>query len=176
MTMRTKILFVFSLFWIMAFRTPSGVYDITVQSLSGSQIILGAFTGKKIIAVEFDASNYDVSQLLTLDSIQRTNAQVQIIAVPAKDFGSTATVQEIQAIEQNLNLSFIITQPVYVKKGAGINQDNLFKWLTHVNENSHFDNDADDPGQIYFINGEGVLYAMLEKGTPNAVIKDLAGQ
>jgi glutathione peroxidase-family protein len=161
---------------ITAFSASSSVFDITESNINGQAIKLDTFGGKKIIVVEFDPGNYNESQLLTLDTIQRTNSQVQVIAVPAKDFGSTATLQQIQSIIQNLNLSFIVTVPAFVKKTAGIDQDALFDWLTHLEKNSHFDIDADDPGQIYLVNGSGELYALLEKGTANAVIKDLADQ
>ena len=174
--MSNKLLFVFFIFIVVAFKPASGIYDITIHTLGGSPVSLSSFAGKKIIAFEFDANNYDQSQLLTLDTIQRSGLPVQVIGVPAKDFGSTATIQQIRALVQSLNLSFIITQPGYVKKSAGTNQQKIFKWVTHVNENSHFDNDADNPGQIYLISSEGVLYAMLGRGTPNAVVKELAGQ
>jgi len=173
--MSNKLFFGFVIFILCSFKPASGIYDITLQTIGGPQVNLGTYAGKKIIVLEFDPVNYDASQLLTLDTIQRTNAQVQVIAVPAKDFGP-ANLTAIQTVIQNLNLSFIVTKAGYVKKSAGANQQNLFNWLTHVNENTHFDNDADDPGQIFIVNGEGVLYAMLDKGTPNSVVKELANQ
>ena len=173
--MTTKILFVFFLFTTLAFKPVSSIYDITIQTLNGASVNLGSFAGKKIIVIEFDAANYDGAQLLTLDSLQKTNPTVQVIGVPAKDF-STSTTQNIQSLVTSLNLSFIITQPGLVKKSAGNNQEPIFKWLTHAGENTHFDNDADQPGQIYLVSEKGVLYAMLQKGTVNAIVKELAAK
>src|SRR6266540_3172857 len=129
--MRNKILFAFVILAVYSFKPVSSIYDIRVQVLSSSQISLGSFAGKKLIVVEFDPVNFDAAQLLTLDTIQRSNAQVQVIGVPAKDFGSSSTIQSIQALVQNLNLSFIVTKPAYVKRSSGANQQDLFRWLTH---------------------------------------------
>lgn len=160
---------------LLAFAPASGIYDISVPTLNGTTLNMNALSGKKIVVVEFDAATYDKAQLLTLDSLQRGNVNIQVIAVPAKDF-SEVSVQSVQTLVTSLNVLFVVTQPGYVKKSAGSNQHPIFQWLTHASANTHFDNDADQPGQIYIISEKGEVYAVLRSGTNNSLLKRLVMQ
>src|SRR5260221_9253247 len=162
--MITKILFAFFLV-VMVNSPATSVYDIAIQPLNGTMLSLSTFKGKKIVVIEFDANNYDKAQLLMLDSFQRSNAQIRVIAVPAKDFSPSTNSQRIVNLSRSLNLSFIMTQPALIKKASGSNQEALFRWLTHSSNNNHFDGDVDQPGQIYLINEKGILYGVLYYGT-----------
>jgi glutathione peroxidase-family protein len=160
----------------MAFKSFQSIYDITIQTLDGSTVSLNNYNGKRIVILEFDPANYDEMQLRMLDTLEKTNNNIRVIVVSAKDFSVTATNQMVQNIVTNLNLSFTVTQLALVKKSAEAEQQSLFKWLTHVEENSHFDNDADQPGQLYIVNESGTLYTMLQPGTPNSLAKELITQ
>ena len=161
---------------IAALDPSSSLYTIDIQRLDGTTINLGTFTGKKIIIIEFDVSNYDKTQLRLLDSFQLANKDVVVIATPAKDFGREVSVQSIKNIATDQKLSFIITQPVFVSRSAGKNQHPLFKWLTDVNENIHFNYDADHPGQTFIVDEKGDLYALLYKEAKGDLIKEAAAQ
>lgn len=160
----------------ISFKPLVSIYSIDVQTLDGSIVNLGSFAGKKIIIIEFDAANYDKEQLGTLDSIQQVNKGAVVIGVPAQDFGNTMDVQSIQKKLSDQKLSFIVTQPVFVSRSAGKNQHPLFKWLTDVNENTHFNYDADQPGQTFMVSETGDLYAILYKEAANATVTEAATQ
>jgi len=160
----------------IALKPATSIYSINIQKLDGSTVNLGSFSGKKMIIIEFDAGNYDKSQLKLLDSLQKANAGAIVIGVPAKDFGTAPNVQTVKNIATTLNLSLIITQPVFVKRSAGGNQHPLFKWLTNVSENTHFNYDADQPGQIFMVSEKGELYALLYKAVTSNTLKEAASQ
>jgi glutathione peroxidase len=170
-----KTLIVICFLGLSAFTTIPDIYNITVRTLNGESLSLYSYSGKKIVVIEFDVADYDESQLRMLDTIEKNNNNIKVFAIPAKDFNAGTTTQSVQTLIDNLNLSFVVTEPSFIKKSATPQMD-LFAWLTHVEQNGHFDNDADKPGQIYLIDETGILYALLEKGTSNALIKQIISQ
>ena len=169
-----KNLFLLAAFVTIAFHPLSSIYSIDILTLDGATVNLGSFTGKKIIIIEFDATSYDKAQLGLLDSLQKANEEAVVIATPAKDFGNAVSTQSIKNIITDQKLSFIMTQPLFVSRSAGKNQHPLFKWLTDVNENIHFNYDADHPGQIFMVNEAGELYALLYKEASADIVKEAA--
>jgi glutathione peroxidase len=154
----------------------SSLYDIQIQTIDGNTMNLSAYQGKKIILVEFDAVNPDTGQLQWLDSIQTGYDSVIVIAIPAIDFSGTGNEESLRMLHDSLGLHIQFTMPEAVKKTAGSGQDPLFKWLTDVNENGHFDNEVEQPGQLYIIGNQGTLYSLLTKDTPHEIITGALSQ
>jgi len=167
------ILFILS-FFCLSFSPLSGIYDIQVQTLEGTNFSFGAAQGKKILIAEFNGTAPDNDFLLLLESIQKTSKTTKIIAVPATDFGSTIQTQNLVQLKTNLKLSFIITQPLAIKKDKGATQNSLFKWLTNVaNGNGHFNEEVLNDNQMYFVSESGLMYALAGKGTQKNLVMEL---
>jgi glutathione peroxidase len=169
----TSTLFVIS--WFLVF-TQSSIYNIRINTIDGNSISLAAYEGKKIIVTEFDALNPDLAELQYLDSLQSADTSIVLIAVPANDFSGTNSIESLQSLRNSLNLRMIITLPSGVKKVNGDNQNALFKWLTKAGNNDHFDEDVEEPGLIFIISTNGILYSQLKKATPHEVIENSINQ
>jgi glutathione peroxidase len=163
-------------FFLMMFSWQSSVYNIQVQTIDGNNVSLSSYQGKKIIAIEFKTVNPDSAQLRYLDSLQTGSSSIRVIAVPAIDFGGTVSEENLRNLRASLGLHFLITKPAAVKKTAGSGQHPLFKWLTHVNDNGHFDNEVEVPGQFFIIGTNGILYSLLRKETPHNVVSAVLSQ
>jgi glutathione peroxidase len=174
--MTLKTFFLLAPLMMLSIKPLSSIYEISIQTAEGSSINLSSYSGKKLVVIEFNPDNYDSAQLRMLDTLQRSNASLQIIAVPTKDFGSSASAESIQNIKETLNLSFILTLPAFVKKASGADQQELFKWLTHVDQNDHFDNEVDNAGQFYLISGSGNLYTVMVIAPDASIIKQTIEQ
>lgn len=172
--MKLLIIF-FSYAFTLVFGAGS-IYDIQVNTIDGDKINFSSYQGKKIIISEFDVMVPDINQLVFLDSLQTISDSVVVIGVPAVDFSGTRTLQDLITLRDSLNLHFLITEPVSVKKIADTGQSPLFKFLTNSNENGHFDEEVEEPDQLYFIDGTGTLYSVLRKETPHNVINDVFNQ
>lgn len=172
--MKFQILFFSTVFALFA--SSGSIYDIQVSAIDGNQVSLALYQGKKIIITAFDGAVPDVNQLVFLDSLQTANDSIVVIAVPATDFSGSKSLQELIGLRDSLNLHFLITMPSAVKKTSNTNQLQLFKFLTNANENGHFDEEVEEPDQLYFITSNGTLYSLLKKETPHNIINDVLHQ
>lgn len=150
----------------------SQIYDQNFLSLDSSTVNFSSFKGKKVLITEFNSSNSDSAQLQYLDSLQRNDTSIVVIAVPAIDFGGAFNKKDLKKLKNSFNSNFIISSPASVKKKSGSKQHPLFKWLTKVSENEHFDDEIEVAGQLYIISKKGVLYAVLGKETPKSIITE----
>jgi len=148
----------------------SSIYDIQIQTVQNDTVGMSAFGNKKILITTINSVNPSATQLLFLDSIQNQDTSIKVIAVPALDFGGVENNTALSVLSTSLGLDFTIVKSSFVKKQAGSNQHPLFKWLTYVNENSHFNNDADAIGQFFIVSKNGTLYSVLPPGVPNAIL------
>lgn len=141
-------------------------YSISFQNISGQPINMSEYAGKKILIIVLDASAPDTTQLQMLDSFYvANNPALSIIALPADDFGIPPDDSTLSVYLTNqLGLHYVIAQTGTAEKNSD-NQQVLLKWLTHVSDNMHFDNDITEGGQIYLIDERGILYGLLGKRT-----------
>jgi glutathione peroxidase-family protein len=153
----------------------SSLYDLNVQSISGSTVYMNSFRGSKIAVVIFNPAATNTSFLRSIDSLTRINTELKIIAVPAKEFGATTT-SSLVTLSQSFSSSVMMIRPCYVKKNAGANQEPLVKWLTSLSENGHFDNDVIGAGQVFLVNRSGVLYGVIGGGTDLQTIRQASDQ
>jgi glutathione peroxidase-family protein len=143
---------------LVLFITGISFYTININALDGRPVNIFELSGKKVLIMPFNQSPACAAQLLKLDSLQRADSSIQVIATPAIDFGSYSSTDSLQHFKDSLGLNILITQPMMVKKGG--NQDSLYQWLTQVDNNNHFDSGVASEGRIFIINEEGVLYAV----------------
>ena len=153
------------------------IYDIDIQLVaSGQPVSMYSFANKKILIATISSANPDTVQLRFLDSLQTADTSLSIIAVPViagKDGGNDRFIANLQS---SMALDFIITKSARAKKNEGSNQHSLFRWLTNVTGNGHFDADAGGPGQLFVISRSGILYGVLEKNVPLHILTNTLKQ
>lgn len=160
---------IISLWWGLLFGT-SGIYDISFVTIEGQTKSMSDYQGKKILVITLpiQQSSSGDSILFSLDTISRNNSNIlQILAVPSKEDGFSAANKSLlwQWYRSKLGSGVVILDGVYTRKSSGLNQHDLFRWLTHENENEHFDLDASEPGAKFFISPSGELYGVLSPAT-----------
>ena len=135
-----------------------GIYDHSFKALSNKNIQLKDFAGKKLLFIILPVSAKD-SLIDQLKNFAATYSdKIQVIGVLSQEEGrSKDSKAEIKAAYQNTGI--LVTEEMGSRKGDG--QAPLMKWLTNKTENGRFDTDAKGPGQKFFVNEKGRLYAVL---------------
>jgi glutathione peroxidase-family protein len=169
-----KLLFVYISMLLQTAPLASSFYDIKFESLDGTVIKTSSYQGKKIIVAVVSANTAGVSLVRYLDSVQKANANVIVIAIPTGEFNGTVTVQELKDLKKNLTI--VVTKPLKVRKANASLQHPLFVWLTQAKENTHFDMDVDGEGHVFVISARGTLYSVLTKDTPRTVLGKVINQ
>jgi len=159
-----------SLLSLFSFFDESGIYSIRITKFDGTTISLSDYSGRKILITALDPSGNSKPLLKLIDSVNATFPGLISIAVPSYEYGGTAADSLVRNITGSDKYKAIITIPEYVTKSSNSIQHGLFKWLTNVKENGHFDSDVRGSGQIFIINETGVLYAVLDRGASFADI------
>ncbi len=149
--------------FLSSFSFESSLYNIELIKQDGGKISMSSFRNKKIIITAFSTSNPDYGYLKYLGYLQSQYKNLVIIAIPAIDFGGDISDIKQKDIRDSLPQNIILTRTDKVNKKNGNGQQQLFKWLTNVGENSHFDVDVKRDDQLYIISESGVLYAVLYK-------------
>jgi len=158
---------------ILALAAQSSIYNIPAVSVKGKNINIGSFANKKIVISPFDAADPNTTWLRQLDSLQRSNTSIQVIAVPANDFTGPVHDDLLVRLQDSLELNLIIVKCTAAKKSARNTQHLLFKWLTDVNENTHFDLDVRAPDELFIVSKTGTLYSVLSAGVPLNILSDV---
>lgn len=173
--MNSIVVFLIGLFSIAS--TGSSFYSIEITRSDGQKISMSSFKNKKVIITAFNGSHPDFGYMKYLASLQsqKFNNTV-VIAVPSTDFGGDVSDSKQQATRDSLPANIILTSPSKVNRKNGTGQEQLFKWLTNADENSHFDVDVKRDDQIYFISESGILYAVLQKPVRANVIEKVLQQ
>ncbi len=132
------------------------IYDIKINSLSGSPINLSDYKGKYILFVNVASKCGFTGQYEDLQKLYDTyKDKLIIIGVPCNQFGSQepGTAQEIQSFCQvNYGVTFLITEKIDVK---GKNQHLLYQWLTDVAKNGNSSSTVKWNFQKYLIDRNG---------------------
>ncbi len=172
--MRDKYL----LFGLLAgfFITQGSIYETSVETPDGATLNMSLFLNRKILVTTIKAENPDSAQLRKLDSLQRADSSVTIIAVPTNEFGGSGTNSFISEVISSINPAFIITKIAMVRKSAGSDQHPLFVWLTHVQENSHFDVDVTAIGQTFLVSRSGNLFGVLDAEYDPMLLSEMLNQ
>ena len=63
-------------------------------------------------------------------------------------------------------IAVLLTEGMFTKKSAGVNQSALMKWLTNRSMNKRFEEDAGGVGQKFFADEKGKLYSVLVAQIP----------
>lgn len=137
------------------------IYTININSLDNEAIDLSQFKGKKILFVNVASKCGYTPQYKDLQQLHETyKDQLAIIGIPCNQFGGQepGSDEEIVAFcQKNYGVSFLMTEKVDTK---GVNQHELYKWLTSKEMNGNMDSEVKWNFQKYLVNASGELEAM----------------
>jgi glutathione peroxidase-family protein len=169
--MKFCILFIASLFLKPVF--SPGLYDISIELIDGKTIQMDSYKDSKIVILTFNPAKPDENQFTYLDSLQKNNKSLRVLAIPSLNMGSTVSISSLQEFKKKLKLEMDMAKPANTAKSTATGQHKLYKWLTNVTENSHFNNDALETGQLFIVSEKGTLYAVLSAQVPREVLLDV---
>lgn len=170
-----KLILILATAFFLAPVNQSGFYNLSVADIEGNTVPLSSFQDRKIVFSLFGAGAPQPQQLRFLDSLQTANPSVKFIAVPAEEFAGPGQSQALRNLRNAHCPGVLMTAPMLVTKGSGLNQHPVFQWLTDVNRNAHFDNDA-AAGQLFMVAPGAKLYSVLAAGAPTEVIQQTLQQ
>jgi glutathione peroxidase len=134
-----------------------GIYDHSFKDLDSKNIHLKDFAGKKLLFIILPVSATDSLAGQLKSFVASYGDKVQVIGVLSQEDGySKDSKAVIKTMYQNTGI--VVTESMSSRKGNG--QSPLMKWLTNKDENGRFDRDIEGPGQKYFVNEQGKLYAV----------------
>lgn len=162
------------IFSVLLAINSSGFYDLQFESIDGAMVNTSSFKGKKVVIAVVSSEQKSVRLIEYLDSTQKANDSVRVIAIPTGDFKGTVNVQTLKELRNRL--SIIISKPMKVTKESGAQQHALFSWLTKSAENTHFNMDVSGEGQLFFISAKGTLFGVFPKDTPARIISRTINQ
>jgi glutathione peroxidase len=164
-----KILNFFVLLFLFAFKTSTGVFDLSIIMPDGNDQSLNPYHGKKMMIVILPATHTpENSALLQLIGTLNNNYSdsITLIGVPSYEDGFTEdSISSLMSWYRSyLDSRFVITGGMNIRKISPY-QTPLFSFLTHAEQNGYFDEDVIGIGEKFFINEEGDLYGI---STPDA--------
>ena len=132
------------------------VYDIKINSITGEEIDLHNFEGKKILFVNVASDCGFTKQYKGLEELhQLYKDKLVIIGLPCNQFGGqeSGTEEEIvQFCELNYGVTFLLTEKIEVK-GEGIHP--LYKWLCKKEINGKSNSTVKWNFQKYLVDEKG---------------------
>lgn len=158
-------------------KTNSMLYSIKIESLSGSEINLEDYKGKKILFVNVASECGFTPQYEGLQKLYELyKERLVIIGVPSNQFGKQepGSAEQIQSFcEINYGVTFLITEKINVK---GDNQHPLYAWLTKKELNGKMNTAVKWNFQKYLVDEKGDLidyYFSLTKPMSRRITKHL---
>lgn len=157
-----SILLVLSITLLLSFSFVNDIYSLPLRAMDGKKIDLHQYKGKKLLFVILPASATDttISAAELMAFQQKYSGAITTIGIPAEEMGfKKSEAEKVKALFGSIGSSFILSEGMKVKKGAG--QPDLFQWLTSKDKNRHFDQDVQGVGSKFFVDETGELYAVM---------------
>lgn len=141
---------------------PKDLWKLSFNSMDNFKVEMNVYQGRQLIIACIDAYNPDTHAIRVLDSLNKLN-NVSVIGVLVTDFNKAKTSESILKMVQDAKISFPLTKLTSGKRNSGADQHPLMKWITSGGSKTHYSTDLNDPGQVFFINTNSILYAVLSK-------------
>ena len=136
----------------------NSIYEIAINSISGTPIDLSDFKGKKMLIVNVASECGFTNQYKGLQELHEMyKDKLVVIGVPCNQFGGQepGDASQIQSFcERNYGVEFLITEKIEVK---GDDQHPLYAWLTKKELNGRKSSTVKWNFQKYLIDEEGNL-------------------
>lgn len=112
-------------------QSTSSIYDIKLESISGSDFNLESYRGKKILIVNVASNCGFTSQYKALQELyNQYGHKIEILAIPCNDFGGQEPGSSKDIIEF-CDLNYSTTFPFSVKSNIKSSpQHPLYRWLS----------------------------------------------
>ena len=143
------------------------IFDFTVEDITGEEVDLSTFKGKKIMIVNTASKCGLTPQYEDLQKLfeEYGGDDFVIIGFPANNFmkqepGDNDEIAEF--CQKNYGVSFPMMAKISVK---GKDMHPLYKYLTQKSENGHSDNEVQWNFQKYLINPDGTLAKVVSPRT-----------
>ena len=139
-------------------KTNSTLYSVKIKSISGAEINLEAYKGKKVLFVNVASECGFTPQYEGLQELYKLyKERLMVIGVPSNQFGKQepGTSDQIQSFcEINYGVTFLITEKIDVK---GDSQHPLYAWLTKKENNGVKNSAVKWNFQKYLVDENGIL-------------------
>jgi glutathione peroxidase len=155
----------------------TNLYSVKINSISGSEIKLTDYKGKKILFVNVASECGFTPQYEGLQKLYELyKDKLMIIGVPSNQFGKQepGSAEQIKSFcKLNYGVTFLITEKVDVK---GDDQHPLYAWLTKKDNNGVKNSSVKWNFQKYLVDENGFLinyYFSLTKPMSSKITKHL---
>lgn len=160
-----KYCFLILAFIFSSYSLLTGVYDFTIMTPDGDEQSLDLYQGKKMMIVVLPVTHTtaDSALLHSLDTLSRNYTDsITMIGIPSYEDGyADDSLQSLLTWYRSLaGDQFIIAAGMNTTKTSAY-QSPLFSWLSHADQNNHFDEDVMGAGEKFFITETGDLYAII---------------
>jgi glutathione peroxidase len=148
---------VFSLFLFSFSVRSQTIYNEGLRDISGNTINLNTYNGKKILFIiaPFKATDSSVTRLKVFANAKDS---VQVIGILSFEDGYTSSMREVvKALYQGSKV--LLTEACFTRRANA--QPPVLQWLTNYNRNGHFNKDVAGIGQLFIVNNQGGLFAVL---------------
>ena len=133
-------------------------YDFTMRSIEGKEINFSVYKGKKVLIVNTASECGYTPQFNELEELhQKHKEKLVLLGFPANNFGGQepGSNDEIATFcQRNFGVTFQLFQKSDV---VGTNQNELYQWLTHKEQNGWNDTAPTWNFCKYLINEKGEL-------------------
>ena len=157
----------------------NSIYDYSFTTIEGDTKTLGNYRQKKIVIITLpiNETTETTRYLQRLDSLSKAHSsQLIMIGVPSFEDGYSASKKNTLKswYRSKIGSQVIIAQGMYTRKVSG-GQNQIFKWLTDKDLNTHFDIDVNGYGHQFFISETGELYGNIisEAKWSNRIFREL---
>ena len=157
MLKKLKLLLMCSLFSCgSATNAQESVYDIKINSITGEEIDLHDFEGKKILFVNVASDCGFTKQYKGLEELHQLYKEgLVIVGLPCNQFGGQESGSEeeiVQFCELNYGVTFLLTEKIKVK---GEKVHPLYKWLCTKEKNGASNSSVKWNFQKYLLDEKG---------------------
>jgi glutathione peroxidase len=141
---------------------PISFYDLKLQDIEDKAINMASFKGKKVLVMLVSGAAADSAAIRELYAFSKMYA-VNVLIVPSLESGYKSDFKAfLKTTVGQSSKNLFITKAAYTKKASLADQSALLYWLTHKEQNTHFDYDATAAGQKFFIDESGELFSILD--------------
>ncbi len=157
--------------------TAKSFYDFTMKSIEGKDISFSIYKGKKVLIINTASECGYTLQFTELEELhEKNNDKVVLLGFPSNNFGGQepGSNEEIATFcQRNFGVSFQLFEKSDVK---GSNQNPLYQWLSHKDQNGWNDEAPSWNFCKYLINERGELvkfYSSSVKPMSDEILKQL---
>jgi glutathione peroxidase len=156
-------------------KSKSSFYDLKFKSIDGKEIDFSQFKGKKVLIVNTASECGYTPQFAELEKLHETHSdKLIVIGFPSNNFGAQdpGSNEEIGAFCQK---NFGVTFQMFEKSEViGKNQNPVYKWLTHKEENGWNDERPNWNFWKFLVSEDGELLKLYSAAV-NPLSKEIVG-